>query len=151
MTTWDNISLWGKLLAWQEADESWDFEWHKEFEELLAARDAEREAELPHPDCCADARHIFAKIANSGEEPYWRLYFEKAIYQQPRHRSSPDTEKRVHFCPFCGTKLPELQLKSNPPPRIYDLADEYVCGGCHGKHLCICSAPESVWETKKEI
>lgn len=58
---------------------------------------------------------------------------------------------KAHFCPFCGTKMPELERNPNPPKRIWtsDHDGDY-CKTC-GKRsrVCRCASPQHRWRIKQ--
>lgn len=144
-----NVPLWDQIKALRQDKDDWNWEWNRRLEILIEARDAEREAELPHATCCEGAKLIYARLPYPKEDgtqspPHWELRFKKDY----PNRHSPEECKEVHFCPFCGTRLPGFRPKANPPPHIYDVDDEYWCNGCEDSHTCICSAPVSAWEVE---
>jgi len=140
MNKTDKKSLWDQAHALLDATEDDD---RDKLDRLIHERNREKNQELPHPTCCTrGGRYIFCVLQNSDEPPRWEHKFRSTF--DPKQ--SGDEFLEIEFCPFCGTKLPELRKKAEPPPHVFDLEDEYQCSGCGGRHLCICSYPESAWE-----
>jgi len=120
---------------------------------LRRLRNEEIEAELPHPQCCADAKkYIFAyRLINmqseevlNGGVPVWKNTFNTVWRGGDFYRVSV----QIHFCPFCGAKLPALRKKAKPPPFICQDGD-FRCKGCgerFGSGYCWCSLAESAFE-----
>ena len=82
-----------------------------------------------------DQRIVFSPIPKDfkfpGEElgePYW---FVRSV------------SKAISYCPFCGTKLPEVELDPKPDGKIYTLAyDGDYCGTCKERSMvCECRPP----------
>jgi hypothetical protein len=57
----------------------------------------------------------------------------------------------INFCPFCGTKVPQLQLKQPVPEGICKITDGgYYCGTCHQRLMnCKCHSPACAYEIKE--
>lgn len=55
--------------------------------------------------------------------------------------------KDAQFCPFCGKKLPEIELSPNPPAPICKVTDGgYYCDTCHERlNCCQCLPPQFAW------
>jgi hypothetical protein len=119
---------------------------------LRSEREAEREAELPHPQCCDQGRkYLFAfrlidyhtdTVLNDGV-PVWQLSF------RDKWKNAQQRMEIVTFSPFCGETLPTLVKKAKPPSHICEEGD-YHCKQC-GERLgpmgyCWCSYPESAFE-----
>ena len=120
---------------------------------LRQLRNQEIEAKLPHPQCCDLAKkHIFPyrqidmrteTVLNDGI-PAWKSSFATTWNGSDLSRAF----LTLHFCPFCGTKLPGFHKKANPPKHIVQDGD-FRCKGCgerYGMGYCFCSHPESAWE-----
>ncbi len=121
---------------------------------LRQLRNEQIEAELPHPQCCDLAKkHIFPyrlidmkteTILNDGV-PVWKNAFNTGWDGGEYHRVG----LQIHFCPFCGVRLPALRKRANPPPHII-IEDDGHCGRCKERYgmvgYCFCSHPESAFE-----
>ena len=54
----------------------------------------------------------------------------------------------VFFCPFCGTKLPEVEKMENPPQPLWGGDDDY-CGTCDQRNgECECNPPWTAYRIK---
>ncbi len=56
----------------------------------------------------------------------------------------------VYFCPFCGTKLPEVELLDHPPHPIWtsEMDGDY-CGTCSERSMCCkCNPPSTAYRIK---
>lgn len=144
------MDLWEQLQAARADDHH---EEKRKTEELRDLRNQEIEAELPHPQCCDSAKkYIYPyreidhreEVLNDGR-PVWKNSFPV------QWGSSEGCRDFVvmHFCPFCGTKLPGLRKKKDPPPHLI-IEKDYHCGRCGQRFgrmgYCFCSLPESAWE-----
>lgn len=124
-----------------------------ETQELHDLRNQEIEAELPHPQCCDFAKkYLFPyrdvdwrrdEVLNGGV-PVW-----KNSFPEKWDGESMRAFLTILFCPFCGTKLPGLRKKANPPPHLM-IENEGHCGNCGERYgrmgYCFCSLPESAYE-----
>jgi hypothetical protein len=127
---------------------------HKaETEGIRQARRSEVEAEMPHPQCCDLAKEfisayrdidILKEVVLNDGVPVWKSVFNKGWDGMDRRAL------QIHFCPFCGVKLPAFQRKANPPPYIViEDGRSNHCGRCgerYGHGYCWCSYPESAFE-----
>ena len=54
----------------------------------------------------------------------------------------------VKFCPYCGTKMPKVRRKANPPTPVYSDADGgYYCGTCDERNRsCNCWPRTALFE-----
>ncbi len=99
--------------------------------------------EVPVPFCCTEAATPFIqatlfKDASLG----WALC--NGLYHT-----------RIHYCPFCGIKLPGLRKKETPPAYVssehrcapYYLSGTRTCPDC-GPTLCRCSPAVAAWEVE---
>jgi len=143
---------------WTQLKKARNDDYHEEKEataDLRDLRNQEIEAELPHPQCCDLAKkHVFAyrvidilkeQVLNDGV-PVWRSAFNTGWDSGSHER----VVLQMNFCPFCGTKLPALRLKAEPPPHIIiEGTTSNHCGRCkerYGMGYCFCSHPESAFE-----
>lgn len=121
---------------WREYDAAWDV--HRQLVEAL----------IPHPTCCEDAKHLFAWCYTNDEgevvgTPVWKQNFHQTF---PLSRQPDTVFKAIHFCPFCGVKLPELRRKAEPPPKVCE-TDGYYCFVCEERADCCYCCPEiGAWE-----
>jgi hypothetical protein len=59
------------------------------------------------------------------------------------------TGDEVAFCPFCGTKLPEVEKMEDPPQPLWDGDDDY-CRTCGERNMCCeCNPPWTAYRIKK--
>jgi len=59
------------------------------------------------------------------------------------------TGDEISFCPFCGTKLPEVERMEEPPQPLWDGDDDY-CGTCDERNMCCeCNPPWAAYRIKK--
>lgn len=91
----------------------------------------------------ADLESYMAKARST--PPAWGLYLKPYVL-----RWDHASEERVHvaFCPFCGTKVPEVRLRADPPVKICAVLDSgYYCATCEERlQGCRCDLPERLWE-----
>ncbi len=97
---------------------------------------------LPRPGCCKKAAEF-----NSRDEPniYWWVDPEdnsKRGWQLSAYSGF------VSHCPWCGTKLPAMQLKPKFPARVCTITDGgYYCDTCEKRLIsCDCPLPGEQWE-----
>ncbi len=123
-----------------------DFDTIRETDEWLdvaSFRRAEILSELPVPFCCPLIAGARVAAPDYKDAPKWG-----ALYKV---HSNGTRWVDVHFCPFCGTKLPKLVLKATPPPQVCvsDSPFSVHCGVCHERgDDCYCSHPLSVYEAE---
>ncbi len=125
-----------------------------EIQALMNLRNAERAAEVPHPQCCDTAKkYLFAyqgldwntESVRNDEKPSWRSSFSSSYLEAP----STSDFLLLTFCPFCGTRLPDMQRRKNPPPVIQAYTNFDCCATCKESIYCFCSYPEAAWEPCK--
>ena len=77
--------------------------------------------------------------------PLWTMH---AKTFSTRWERSDDVSARVAFCPFCGTKVPPVRLRKDPPKKICVILDGgYYCATCEERlQACNCHLPERMWE-----
>lgn len=61
------------------------------------------------------------------------------------------TDFQVEFCPYCGTKLPDIEPREDiPGPTHRPVADGDYCGTCGQRSRgCTCLNPSVAWQTVK--
>jgi hypothetical protein len=59
-----------------------------------------------------------------------------------------NTEVQANFCPFCGTKVPEIVRRKNSPSKVISISDGgYYCDTCEKRlDSCTCERIEFLWE-----
>lgn len=59
---------------------------------------------------------------------------------------------KISYCPLCGKKLPDIQMKKELPEKVLTVVDAgYYCDTCSERLIaCTCSRPEEMWELKKD-
>lgn len=125
--------------------------------------DVERQQGIIVPDCCETAQKLFTVRLNYAYDDLSEDRFANAVPRwridspyELRERVSPsrwdaDTANTPQFCPFCGTKLPEIRRV--PPDQIpgklhTPMHDGDYCGTCKERsRACTCLYPELAWET----
>jgi len=99
-------------------------------------------AETPTPFCCpavAGARVLHLHFTGDGPVPGWH-----AIAKSPMFGGVPVP---VRHCPFCGTVLPGLVLRKDPPSPICSPDRGGHCLTCEGRlGECRCFSPDCAWE-----
>ena len=78
---------------------------------------------------------VFGFPVDKFKEPYWAVR---------------DVAKAISYCPFCGAKLPEVELAPKPKGKIYTLAyDGDYCGTCDERSMaCNCRPPAARYRIK---
>jgi hypothetical protein len=97
----------------------------------------------PRPTCCSFAAFGFPEkflpnegrliklVASPGEVPVWHI--EPGV--------------KVDYCPWCGSKLPELEVNPNPPSPLqtaHKPIDNGYCATCDERHIC-CGCHPHTW------
>ncbi len=142
--------LWTQLRDARKRDEHED---KLKTQELRSARDREKASELPHPVCCELAHRlifpyrridIHTETVLNGGVPIWRMGFNTTWEGGMRE------VHEIHFCPFCGKKLPKFRKKVTPPKHIA-VEGDFRCQGCGERYggYCFCSHPESAYEIER--
>ena len=119
-----------------------------------------REAYLT-PECCKSVQDFVAVLLRfpwDSEEDYagppeWTLrlsHLETAPGYSRSHAHSADD--KPSFCPYCGTKLPEIEKNPKPPKPLAAITDGgYYCDTCEERLMsCECFAPEFAWRIKSQ-
>ncbi len=77
--------------------------------------------------------------------PAWTIHAKTFV---TRWEHSDEVSKVVAFCPFCGTKVPDVRLRTEGPEKICVVLDGgYRCNTCKERLVnCECSLPERLWE-----
>lgn len=126
---------------------------------LQDQRDGEIVDAIPKLTCCDEAKGYHAvrfsvDIYDSDEPPKEGRWYLPESESLARHRQSrdPDWHKKKppepKFCPFCGTAVPKMRLKADPPKDLCRVTDGgYYCDTC-GERLngCLCLPAEAAFE-----
>ena len=77
--------------------------------------------------------------------PCWMMHVQTFV---SRHERALSDSARIAFCPFCGTKVPGVRLRRNPPKKICVVLDGgYYCATCEERlDSCNCALPAQLWE-----
>jgi len=101
--------------------------------------------------------HLYVNVYNTFPEdvpkpPTWRTYSE-GLEICDRLIDELGFEEfnslyDVEFCPHCGTKLPEVRLKTPAPKDVCIVSDGgYNCDTCKQRlRQCKCKSPEFLYE-----
>lgn len=112
------------------------------------------------PECCKPVQNfvaIYLKFPWGSEDgddssPEWELRLEHLEaapgYGGDYTRRGP---AKPLFCPYCGTKLPEIEINPKPPKPLAVITDGgYYCATCEERLMsCECFAPEFAWRIKR--
>ena len=99
--------------------------------------------------------HLFCEEYQSPEDflqkmratpPRWTMDVHTFV---DRHERSDQDIVRITYCPFCGTKVPGVRLRRNPPEKICVILDGgYYCATCEERlDSCDCDLPKQLWES----
>lgn len=113
-----------------------------------------------HPTCCENAKWLqlayinpsmIKKLYYVDNKPNWTIILP--IFQNVNNVFlAVEGEFVIEFCPFCGTKLPDVRLKDihEWPQYVMTVIDGgYYCDTCKQRlNECQCSHPEEMWELK---
>ena len=116
---------------------------------------------IASPKCCDQAYKIKLRYVTHytedkdyflKTEPVWYafdVYEYKSEWQEICEYSHPIGP--IDFCPFCGEKLPEIQMKKRKYKKVMTMVDNgYYCDTCDERLMnCQCHPPEIMWEVKK--
>jgi hypothetical protein len=105
------------------------------------------------PSCCEAAAQgaVFLEMpmsyfykADVNAVPQWAVHCTNHKY------GSGTVVREASFCPFCGSPVPEIERKPEPPKVCVCTDDGYYCDTC-GDRLgeCGCPAPEEAWRIKR--
>lgn len=124
------------------------------------------------PNCCKEMKthpvitlgHNFApsfeddntpEVVNQAlrDKPVWLVRFDNKIrnYTDPhREISCGSLYREAICCPYCGSKMPDLEPNPKPPKKIVTTNCNGYCATCHERHMC-CECWDSVflWRIKK--
>lgn len=107
----------------------------------------------PSSGCCEAATAYRMDWVYGGEAPRVRLrvldYSREATALRPRWTIGGYD---IDYCPFCGKKLPEVELMPDPPSPIWngDDDDDDYCGVCKQRNRgCTCLPPEAAYRVKQ--
>jgi hypothetical protein len=77
--------------------------------------------------------------------PLWTMHVKTFV---TRREHADQGSAHVSFCPFCGTKVPGVRLRKNPPKKICVILDGgYYCATCEERlDSCDCALPARMWE-----
>lgn len=107
------------------------------------------------PSCCSLAnagRVVAAGPVDSDQyagEWAWFISPHDYMYRKPGPQLA--WRFRVHFCPVCGTKLPEIRRKAVPPsPLFVPDKSECYCDTCEERPPCSCYPPHAAYEVAPE-
>lgn len=119
---------------------------------------------LPRPTCCTKIIDYpiinLASTTTEGEaeNPRWLMQVETP-YPRNIHRESNvngyfdfvPQNIEMDKCPFCSTKLPEVELKTRMPKNIMTITDGgYYCDTCKDRlNCCDCYPSEAKYKVKK--
>lgn len=126
---------------------------------------------IPVPTCCKDAQEtpvVFLAVdgftfnafrddapANSDVAlPVWCATRPSEIYDVRQRVAGPRPwnaiKPAVQFCPYCGTKLPEMQRKAAPPQPLqrFDHDGDYCLTCDEQATRCQCFPMEAAFEPK---
>jgi hypothetical protein len=136
-----------------EDDRSLTNDERKEFFALRRYIEKKRKSTVPMPKCCLEIQNfctVYASVDiydtkdSSKEDACWKIQYD---FEHSLIKKSPPSPQ---YCPWCGTKLPELVRKKNPPTPICVVNDGgYYCSVCKERLIaCDCLSPEAAWECK---
>lgn len=100
---------------------------------------------IPHVD------YEYIRTFVSTHESWTEKDGDTTVYHS-RDRGYEESKSPVKFCPYCGTKMPEIRLKDSPPVPIREITDGgYYCDTCEERLIgCGCWPTEAKFEVVKE-
>ena len=138
------------------------------YHDQWAERRAEIEALVPRPSCCgmvAKTEAIYAAFligegpGSEKPEALPRWFLDVRAFG-----GGYMVSVAVHHCPFCGTELPDLELRETPPEHVqrfvplessgldpdnYEEDVETVCLECErASCCCFCDPPVNLWKVQ---
>jgi hypothetical protein len=124
-------------------------------DQAQTAADARKEVirtGMPRVGCCANgSAHLYAFWENTDDEgrpigaPTWMQGFYKTFPENGYERDDRQSLV-IHFCPFCGTGLPQLRAKAVRPEHIASYG-MYRCNHCGERSRgCYCYPEILAWE-----
>jgi hypothetical protein len=149
-----------ELEAKERGDVGLEGEEAHELDRLRSERMQARYDSIPRPPCCPEASKYPAVVFRVDEEQFtldpncggkWRVTLPKELlelYWEPHYYES---RPEVKFCPYCGTPLPKMVLKSPVPDTIAQVREgSGYCDRCGERCMCcLCDLPESAYEPEK--
>lgn len=129
-----------------------DHAWDEDCSEIVMEVERRRHF-LVVPNCCSLAqtsRAVFLRI-NSNDYYYSERNSADPI-DPPKWKMMTLDERsiEVQHCPFCGTKMPEIQPVTPPGPVCVCTDGGYYCDTCKNRlHACCCYPPEAAWGIKQ--
>lgn len=125
---------------------------HEDWDTVVQIRDEENWAARPIPTCCQDVEQFpVVQLAFHSQDLDVLVDPDRISRLDPVwvavHKAWPFGGRvRVFFCPFCGTKLPEVRLKATPPSPLCKPGMDY-CGTCNERMMnCLCYPIEAAYE-----
>jgi hypothetical protein len=112
----------------------------------------------PHSDCCEISKKVrLARYANDyfNPNPCWQIFFNSGLVEEMYATSDRSDEispyQNVLYCPYCGEKLPEMELVEFPKSvKIAKYGEDY-CETCKERNMnCICLPPDFAY-IKKDL
>lgn len=119
---------------------------------------------LVTPSCCEkmlQAPSVFLRVDENSENPHWyslaytssenlmALYDGKELKKLTHHIDLHEVRTKASFCPFCGTKAPEIVPREGFKSKICKPNDGY-CDTCSKRLMCCrCYPPEWNWKPKE--
>lgn len=108
-------------------------------------------ARTPVPKCCEAMQQnpvVYLAVPmppnETGEPQWWAL---SAHEENEREWPAPGVKLIVHFCPYCGVRLPGVKKKARPG-RVTSCTDGgYYCATCDERLIvCRCKPPAAAYE-----
>ncbi len=126
-----------------------DLEQSPDLDRLIFMRRQEIGAEMPVPFCCPAAAgsgvlfldyEAWDEDPNAEEVPTW--------WARAGHGSGLPSVSKVSFCPHCGTSLPALVARADPPSPLHEPSGGY-CKTCGERCIgCMCYPPQTAWSVE---
>lgn len=111
---------------------------------------------IPYPTCCEKARYVVTFYLNwpgtRGGVTGW--FISTSRERQPSYlKMTMSYACEVSHCPFCGTDLPEIRKREDPPEPLCVLSESgdycMTCGVGGGASICNCYPPSAAYEIVK--
>jgi len=105
------------------------------------------------PGCCDKSEihktpylSLFCDRLDSGllsdSKPKWCVKSIDLVYDREF-----ESHVEVNFCPFCGSKTPDIELNKDISDEIYDTDSGDYCNTCDERSMCCeCLPPEFRWK-----
>lgn len=123
---------------------------YRELQDLNEAWEREQLEARFNPACCDAMRRTRAIVYDvdiyHDEPSSWRLRLA------PAHSLNTAKVPSPTFCPFCGSRVPHVVSKSEPPTPLMVCTDGgYYCDTCEKRLIaCLCWHPEAAFEVGTE-